>query len=92
MKMLFTIEDVFESPRGLVIGGTNSNFDTLTEKEIKEEIGEKVRIQNSDGSEVEGVILDVETSSSLIEKKNIFLLFSLDLKKLIHSGSKVFSL
>lgn len=75
MKLILTVGDVFEiSSKGIVVGGTNKEFNDSTNDEIRRRIGGKLRFQNLDGSIVECEVLNVDSSESLIGQKNIFLL------------------
>jgi hypothetical protein len=78
-----TVCDIQTSPKGVIIGGVNPEFDTMQPDEIKNIIGQTIEIHNPDGSVLQSTVRGVEMTSSLIEKKNIFIL----LQDGIHRGA-----
>ena len=89
--MRIKIFDIFETPdKALVVGGTSNDFDNLSNDEIRNQIGSKIQLQNPDGSIVQTNVIEVELSSSLVGKKNVFLLLPSNLKRSsIQSGAIV---
>jgi hypothetical protein len=72
MKKVMQILDLFELPGlGLVISGTNSNLNDLTNDQIKKYVGNEVLIKKSDNSSVEISDIKVDIGTSLIGQKNI---------------------
>ncbi len=64
--------DVFELPeQGVVITGTNSDFDLLEDQVIRHLIGNKILLETPDGKEIEAEVSIVDIGKSLIGKKNI---------------------
>lgn len=85
------VSDIFEVPaKGLVVGGTNNAFDNLSNEEVRNQIGNKVQLQNPDGSTIQTRVVKVELSNSLVGSKNIFLLLPSNLtKNSIQNGAVV---
>ncbi len=69
------VQDIFEIPeKGIVIGGVNPTFDSLSYDEINKRIGKQIEIQNPNGKIEKVSVSSVEVSESLLGKKNIFIL------------------
>jgi hypothetical protein len=82
MDKIITIYEMFDIPnRGLVIGGVNPSLDTMSYKQIRKLIGTSIEIHQSNGSVLKTPIIDVEISTSLANKKNIFILLPEAMKK-----------
>jgi hypothetical protein len=82
MQKIITVHDMFEIPnRGLVLGGVNPDLDTMDDKQIKELIGAFIEIRKLDGSKIKTRVIDVDISTSLSNKKNIFILLSTEIQK-----------
>jgi hypothetical protein len=81
MKIVMQILDFFELPGlGVIISGTNSDLDSLSNEQIEKYIGNEVLIQKADNSliEVDGVKVDIGTS--LIGRKNIHICLAENIK------------
>jgi hypothetical protein len=61
--------------RGIAIGGTNAALDRLSRWEIQTLIGKQIEIHTLENILYADVV-DVDVTSSLIGKKNIFILLS----------------
>ena len=82
MKKIMTVYDIFEIPnRGLVIGGVNSDLDAVSYEQIKKLIGTFIEIHQCNDSILKTQVIDVDTSTSLAGKTNIFLLLPEEIKK-----------
>jgi hypothetical protein len=75
MKKFMNIYDILRAPDGkAIIAGTDPNLDSLSVSEIRRLAGTMVTIvRGADSGSVDCVVLGVETSESLIGKKNVFL-------------------
>lgn len=72
---IMKIQDVFAvDKRGVVIGGTNSDFDRLSPDEVRRKIGTEIEIRNLNGAISKVPVIEVEVSNSLLGQKNIFIL------------------
>lgn len=93
MKMIMKIQDIFEIPeKGVVLGGVNPTFDSLSYDEITERIGKQIEIRNPNGNIEKASVSSVEVSESLIGNKNIFILLSKTISKsLIENGAIICS-
>lgn len=71
-----TLYDVHKTSKGVVIGGVNPEFDAMQPNEIQEmiEVSIGIEIHNPDGSVLRSAVAGVEIMTSLIDKKNIFIL------------------
>jgi hypothetical protein len=81
MKKVMQICDMLELPGlGVIISGTNSELDSLTNEQIEKYIGNEVLIQKADNSSivVDGVKVDIGTS--LIGRKNIHICLAESIK------------
>ena len=77
-----TIYDIFEIPnRGLVIGGVNPDLDATSYEQIQKLIGTFIEIHRSNGSILKTRVIDIDISTSLANKKNIFILLPEEIKK-----------
>lgn len=74
MKLIQVYEIHEVVGKGISLGGTNPNLDHLTDKDFEEYIGRGVRIKLPEGTIVRSKILDLDSSSSIVDKKNIFIL------------------
>ena len=80
MRKIMDIYDIFETKNGRhVLAGTNELFDKMTLKEIKSIVQNRVLIVY-DNSKIELNVEDVSISNSLINKKNIYILISGNIK------------
>lgn len=88
------VQDIFEIPeKGIVIGGVNPTFDSLSYDEINKRIGKQIEIQNPNGKIEKVSVSSVEVSESLLGKKNIFILLSKTIStSLIENGAIIRSL
>ncbi len=69
MKKLFTIADTLKMPNGsLVLAGTDSRFDGMSDIDIRRMVGHTVRVQKT-----EYKVSGVETATSLTGGKNVFI-------------------
>ena len=92
MKKFMNIYDILRTPDGqAIITGTDPNLDSLSVSEIKRLAGTLVTIvRGAESGSVDCAVLGVETTESLIGKKNVFLKLDIsfeDAKNLI--GSEV---
>ena len=80
MSSIIKICDTFVvEGKGVVVGGVNSLLDDMSLGEIKQLIGDMVEIHKEDGSTTTSPVLGVEVSTSLVGRKNIFLLLPLNI-------------
>ena len=93
MNKIMQALDVFLLPGlGTIVSGTNSDFDSMTNQEIEEYIGERVIIVNSAGEEIEASIKGIDVSTSLIGKKNVMICLPCSVKPLdIEQNSSIYS-
>jgi hypothetical protein len=76
MKEMTKIFDIHIIPhQGVAIGGTNAALDRLSREEIRTLIGKQIEIHTLT-SILYADVVDVDVTSSLIGKKNIFILLS----------------
>jgi hypothetical protein len=76
MKQIMKIEDSFSTKEaGVIVSGINSEFDSFDFVTIKQLIGEKVRIIEQNGQELEVDVRDVAINESLVGKKSISIAF-----------------
>lgn len=72
MKQIMIIEDSFSTKEaGVIISGINPEFDSFDSMEIKQLIGERVRVVVLSGQEFDASVRDVAISESLVGKKSI---------------------
>lgn len=72
MKEIMTVEDSFSTKEvGRIVSGVNSELDSLDQSEIKQLIGNRIRIVVSEGLEIDANVRDIAISESIIGKKNI---------------------
>jgi hypothetical protein len=75
MKPIITVYDVIEIPnKGVVLGGINQQLDSLSIGDIRQLVGSEIEVRNSNGTVLKSPVIDVDASSSLVGKKNIFIL------------------
>ena len=75
MKYLYDVFFVMDIPsKGFLIGGANSDLDPLTKEEIVDYIGEKVIVTDDSNNRVTVDVLGVEITSSIVDRKNIYIL------------------
>lgn len=92
MRKIMEIFDVFEVDRGIVVAGVDPALDTLAPDQIRELIGSEVEVLNTDGSKAKYSVLGVETTNSIIDKKNLFILLPPGTKREeIRAGAVVYS-
>jgi hypothetical protein len=82
MKEIMNIFDIQTIPhQGIVIGGTNTALDTLSREKIRALIGKLIMIRTSKRI-FSAKVIDVDITTSLTGKKNIFILLpAKDLKR-----------
>ena len=79
MKKIISISDVYEEKnKGIVIAGVNSELDALPLAKVKEWLGDFVFLNKEKMSELRLKVIDVDCSTSIANKKNIFILISYD--------------
>jgi hypothetical protein len=71
-KVLFRIEDTFQSPMGAVICGVEPALDRILDPEIEALLKGGIEIELPDGRSAQ-TVLDVKSSTSPISQKNVFL-------------------
>ncbi|MCU7929039.1 MAG: hypothetical protein KZQ97_21765 [Candidatus Thiodiazotropha sp. (ex Dulcina madagascariensis)] len=72
MKEIMTVEDSFSTKEaGVIVSGVNTEFDPLDQSEIKQLIGDRIRIVVSEGLEIDVNVRDIAISESIVGKKNI---------------------
>lgn len=85
------VEDSFLTKEaGLVVSGINEQFNSMDEEEIKQLIGDKVRIVIKEGQEIDADVKDIAISESLIGKKNISIALG-DIPDVVR-GSKLYKI
>lgn len=72
---IFKIADVLRSEQGMVLAGCHDSLDHLVEADLAAAIGERISI-HLPGGEVRAGVLGVQCSSSLVGKKNVFILLA----------------
>lgn len=63
------------------MAGVNPALDALSTDQIREVIGAEVEVVGADGGKARCRVVDVQTSSSIIDKKNIFILLPGDAER-----------
>jgi hypothetical protein len=92
MKKIMQILDIFEvEGKGVVIGGNNSDLDSMSNEEISQYIGKFIELQSLTGSKIKTEVLNIELSESLTGAKSIFLLLPQNIKTFIDKDSTVVS-
>ncbi len=87
-----TVYDIQTSPTGVIVGGVNPEFDALLPEEIEKIIGQRIEIHNPDGVVLQSTVKGVEVTSSLIDKKNIFILLQDDVRReIIQQEATIYS-
>lgn len=82
MRKIIDIFDVFEvKNRGIVIAGVNQALDPLTRDQIRDFVGTEVEVVNRDGAKRKYRVFGVQVTSSIIDKKNIFILLPPDVRR-----------
>ena len=78
MKKILNVYDIFEvNEKGVVIVGTNPSFDNLKIDDISKLVGKKILLSSNNKSIILNVLC-VECSTSIINKKNIFIIVNKD--------------
>lgn len=82
MRKIIDIFDVLEvKNRGIVVAGVNQALDPLTPDQIRDFVGTEVEIVNPDGAKRKYPVMGVQVTSSIVDKKNIFILLPPDTKR-----------
>jgi len=94
MEAIMRIQDVFKAnEKEIVIGGTNSNYNKLSAKEIRQKIGRQIEVHHPSGLVSRIPVANVEVSDSLLGQKNIFILLpSESFVTKVQEGAFVYSL
>lgn len=72
MKPIMSVEDSFSTKdTGIVVSGVNSDFDSLDPAEIKQLIGDRIRVVMQEDLEFDANVRDIAISESIVGKKNI---------------------
>lgn len=72
MKKIMSVEDSFSTKEAeIIISGVNSEFDSVDPAEIKQLIGDKIRLVMQEGLEFDVNVRDIAISESIVGKKNI---------------------
>ena len=81
-KIIERVGDMFElkEKNMLIIAGVNHEFDNASNDDIYIYKGEEIMIENPDGSILSTKILDIQISTSIVDKKNIFLAVPITLR------------
>jgi hypothetical protein len=93
VRKVIEIFDVFEvKDRGIVVAGVNAALDLLAPDQVRDLVGKEVTTHSTDGRIEKHPVIDVQTTSSILNQKNIFILLPLTAKtKDIKVGAVVFS-
>lgn len=92
MRKIMEIFDVFEVERGIIVAGVDPALDTLAPDQLREVIGTEIEILNTDGAKAKYSVLGVETTNSIVDKKNVFILLPPGTKtEDIRAGAVVYS-
>lgn len=86
----FTIADVISIPNGTVICVVNPRLDALTEAELVDVVGKRLRIEILSGK-IECDVTGVQFSTSLVGCRNVFIIIPLIIVQKI-VGSPVFKI
>jgi translation elongation factor EF-Tu-like GTPase len=91
MNFVMTVEDAFlVQNKGVVISGANERLDSMRREEIRNLIGERIRILNG-GEDLFFDVLDVAFSESLAGKKNVSILLEASDETSFVRGDEVFT-
>ena len=77
MFELFEVGDVLATPKGLVLGGTSNDLDSLPENELTTLLSDvkTIDVAMSDNSRLSGIrVSDYSITTSVGNRRNIFLL------------------
>ena len=89
-KFIIKIFDIYYIPdKGVVLAGINSKFDPMTKEEVIEYIGDEIIVTNNNKSQLTVDVLGVEMASSIVDKKNIYILIPSEYNS-VAMGSSVY--
>lgn len=79
MKKILNVYEMYEiKGKGYMLAGTNEMFDSLSIEQIRNMIGKRILLKASESKKIYLVVLEVDFSNSILNKKNIFILVNTD--------------